>query len=436
MKIDTLHNRIDSCCQTNLKASGISPLRVLRWLENFEKEDWDYALSIAEHITYVSEQEIYAQYKFLLEQLFEKIDENDTIFLLPSKIQDIKTGIGKSSQLMTYYLKKVVEDLPQALRKRINFLANSKNGEKYKQDLKSDAVLVIFDDYVGSGQQLGNFISNTLLKLHGQYYSNLKSYFVLSLYILEDGESYLKLKLPKWNIISQTRKKAFSRRGSVFGYERKMKPIREFCHKYGKKFHVWEKDKAGNKKKICIATGYKNSQELITFCYRTPNNTIPIIWSSFNDWYPLFPRFANDIISEAKMFRKESAFLLHKSKLIFKKENSLISGLVEEEGKINKFITQRDVLLLCVMRLQTMGANLASICQKLDIRLFEYDEIIQDGVDRKLLKKDGSFSELGSKEYKNITSLKDKYDYESYWSDNFENPNDVFYLPKIFNGRT
>jgi len=150
----------------------------------------------------------------------------------------------------------------------------------------------------------------------------------------------------------------------------------------------------------------------------------------------LFPRYANDIISEAKMFRKESAFLLHKSKLLFRKENSLISGLITEKDKMNKFITQKDVLLLCVMRLYMMGANLASICQKLDMRLFDYDEIIQDGTKRKLLNSDGSLSDLGIKEYNNIISLREKYDYESYWKDNFENPNNVFYLPNIFNGRT
>ncbi|GAA4932065.1 hypothetical protein GCM10023314_00380 [Algibacter agarivorans] len=406
-------------------------------MDNFEKEDWTKALTVAEKITYVSEEEIYAQYKHLLENLFDSIRKEDKIFLLPSKVQDITTGSGKSSQLMTYYIKKIIENLPDEQSNRIIFLSNSRNGQKFKNDLKKNAVLVIFDDYIGSGHQIYNFINKVIFKLHKQYYSELDSTYILSLYISENGESYLNLKLPNWNIISQPRKRAFSRRGSVFGYEKKMKVIREFCHKYGEQFFIWDINKDGVKKKVSLSLGYKNSQELISFCYRTPNNTLPIIWSSANNWHPLFPRFANDIISEAKDYRKESAFLLHKAKLVFKNNYALITGIIkEDDGKLNSYITQNDVLLLCVMRLKKNGANLASICQKLDIRLFDYDELIKDGYNRGLFTIDGNFTDIGTIEYNHINSLKNKYDYDLYWKHNFENPNNVFYIPKKFNGRT
>ena len=337
---------------------------------------------------------------------------------------------------MTYYLKKIIESLPNEYSSRIIFLSNSKSGQKFKKDLHKNAALVVFDDYIGSGHQIKNFITNVVCKLYEQYYSNLDETYILSLYISENGESYLGSKLSDWNIISQPREKAFRRRGSVFGYEKSMRKIREFCHEYGEQFFIWDIDKEGQKKKTTISMGYKNSQELISFCYRTPNNTIPIIWSSANDWYPLFPRFANDIISEAKMYRKESAFLLHKTKLVFKTNHVLITGILEKDEKLSTYITQKDILLLCIMRLKKNGANLASICQKLDLRLFDYDELLKDGFNRGLFTIDGDFTEKGTIAYGEISSLKNKYDYDLYWKHNFENPNDIFYLPKKFNGRT
>jgi hypothetical protein len=436
LEISVIHNRIENCCNSNLKASGISPLRFLRWLDNFEKQDWNKALTIAEKITYVSEEEIYAQYKHHLEKLFESVDSNNQIFLLPSKSIDVTSGIGKSSQLMTYYLKKVIENLPEELVKRITFLSNSSIGKKFEKKLQKNAVLVVFDDYVGGGLQIANFIKNVILKNYKQYYSTLNSTYILSLFVSENGETFLSSELPSWNIISQPRKKAFSRRGSVFGYEPRMKEIREFSHKYGKQFFIWSYDKNRNKKKVSIALGYNNSQELISFCYRTPNNTLPIIWSGANNWYPLFPRFANDIISEAKQFRKETTFLLHKAKLIFKNKHVLITGIPEDSNKSNSFITQNDVLLLCVMRLKKNGANLSSICQKLDIRLYDYEEILKDGINRKLLNKNGNITIEGTTEYNYIKNLKNKYDSDHYWKYNFKNPNNVLYIPKKFNGRT
>lgn len=428
-------DRIDICCNTNLKASGISPLRVLRWLDNFENQDWDKALTLAENITYISEKEIYAQYNHLIYKLFNYVNEDDKIFLLPSKVQDIKTGLGKSSQLMTYYLTKVIENLPNNMKKKITFLANARNAVKYKKELKEKAILVIFDDYIGSGDQIKNFIKNTVFKLYANYYSEIKSKFILSLYVLDKGESNIDINLPEWKIISQSRKKAFSRRGSVFGYEKLMIPIREFAYKYGKQFYINEKDKNGSYKKISIALGYNNSQEILSFCYRTPNNTLPIIWISAENWYPLFPRFANDIISEAKKFRKESAFLLFKAKHFLEANYSLISGICEKDEIVSKYITQNDILLLCVMRLKNHGGSVASICQKLDIRAFDYEQIISDGIKRGLLDSDESFSEVGKEAYDKILALNDKYDYELFWRDNFEDPNEILYLPKIFNRR-
>ena len=36
--------------------------------------------------------------------------------------------------------------------------------------------------------------------------------------------------------------------------------------------------------------GHGDVQGLVSFFYSTPNNTLPIFWSSNNGWYPLFPR--------------------------------------------------------------------------------------------------------------------------------------------------
>ncbi|MGB2867390.1 MAG: hypothetical protein WBD36_02975, partial [Bacteroidota bacterium] len=37
--------------------------------------------------------------------------------------------------------------------------------------------------------------------------------------------------------------------------------------------------------------GYQDSQLLIGFFYNTPDNSLPIFWSSKNNWKPVFKRY-------------------------------------------------------------------------------------------------------------------------------------------------
>lgn len=55
-------------------------------------------------------------------------------------------------------------------------------------------------------------------------------------------------------------------------------PIRDFCSHYGSKVYKQ------------YPLGYKDGQYLFGFFYNTPNNTLPIFWSSKDGWIPIFER--------------------------------------------------------------------------------------------------------------------------------------------------
>ena len=103
-------------------------------------------------------------------------------------------------------------------------------------------------------------------------------------------------------------KPAFIRRGSVFGNERSMLQVREFCFKKGEKLCPnW-------KNEDLKPLGYKNSQALVCFEHTTPNNTLPIFWYEMQiqgtdkKWNAIFPRFANSRIERGRRLRISSRF--------------------------------------------------------------------------------------------------------------------------------
>jgi hypothetical protein len=432
MRIDEVHTWVMKICDTNLRRSGITPVRILKWLNNFDENDWHFALQVAENITYISEEEIYELFKNRIETLIENIDPDKNIYLVPSKARDSMEGFGKSSQLMSYYLKKVVDDFDVKIKKRIHFFSHARAAKKKKKELNENSIVVVYDDFIGSGKQISTFIKTVFFKEFKAWYENVHCFKIISLFATRKGIRAFEKELPNIKIITEERIRAFAENGSVFGYKPKMLPVREFCYRYGKKFFIWQINNHIKEKKG-IPMGYENSQELLVFCYRTPNNTLPIIWSGQNNWFPLFPRFVNNIIQEAKDFRKEAAHLLSRAKKLG--YSDIITGRIKKKQKTLDHITQNDVMLLCVMRLKRAQSTAPVICQKLNIRIRDYEEVMADGISRNFFDSDGQFTTFGLDLYKKIISLKSEYDDPFYWKENFSDPDKVLYIPKKFNGK-
>lgn len=87
------------------------------------------------------------------------------------------------------------------------------------------------------------------------------------------------------------RDKCFSEKSVLFHkFPDLLAPAKELCIYYGEKLFS------------SYPLGYKNGQYLFGFYYNTPNNTLPIFWSSKNGWIPIFER-KEKLRTDARVWR-------------------------------------------------------------------------------------------------------------------------------------
>ncbi len=93
------------------------------------------------------------------------------------------------------------------------------------------------------------------------------------------------------------RDKCFSGNSIAFyKYPSLLKPAKEMCAHYGQKIYP------------CYPLGYMDGQYLFGFYYNTPNNSLPIFWSSANQWQPIFER-KGKIKNDARVWKTFEKFI-------------------------------------------------------------------------------------------------------------------------------
>lgn len=78
---------------------SILPTHIIRWLENFEKDDIPLAIDLLRMMEYISFSEFMSRLDMLLRELFKQIPIGDKILIFPYG------KIGKSGTLVTYPLR-------------------------------------------------------------------------------------------------------------------------------------------------------------------------------------------------------------------------------------------------------------------------------------------------------------------------------------------
>ncbi|MBO9571408.1 MAG: hypothetical protein J7497_04265, partial [Chitinophagaceae bacterium] len=284
--ISNYENIITAICERF--QNHITPLKVVSWLENFEKVDWNKALITLNAFEYYNTKDIIKEFDAHLEEIIEKLPRQSTLYAIPVGKP------GKSGLAMIYYLRKTI--------------AFNKNKVKILEDLASITAqdsIVLVDDFSGSGNTVLDFRNN----IRDHLPDNVQVSVITVAYL---SKAKILLEKNGLKIFGNLRMPAFSKRGSVFGYHPKMQAIREFCFKYGNLIYP---DGDYNSGKVSInPLGYENSQALIGFEHATPNNTLPIIWADRKRsdtnvaWYPIFPRRSQAYIQDAINFKKTSAY--------------------------------------------------------------------------------------------------------------------------------
>jgi len=250
-----------------------------RWLSNFDGQvlgnpdvEKILALWILMHYTYYSEKEVRALCKCVYEdyihiKLLEagsdvNIDDEIKSIIQNTRFQPLGNPSESGTNILYYFRQE--NNLP-----KICFEIDR---------TKTYNNIVYFDDMTISGSQAEKYITQ-------KYTKGNKKYF-MTLIATSDAITHLRDECDEITLIHpillDERDKCFSCSGFVFSGEKvaKLKELaKKMCANYGEKLYKEN------------SLGYKNGGYLFGFYYNTPDNTMPIIWSSEKNWINAFPRY-------------------------------------------------------------------------------------------------------------------------------------------------
>ncbi len=269
---------------------------VYRWLDNFQDDEQEMAVSVLEKLEYYREEDLlgilWSKLCTICGDVWHDIQKSFRIVFLPLGKP------GKSGHVIQYLVKNLFKNRALKHIKEIVYYNHPKDIDI--QSLTNEDVIVFLDDIIGSGDSFASACKLTVEKIKGSgKIEQIKNEWtignivkeetpykiiILSCILMDKGKTMIERDFPYVKLYGDIRVHAFSKNLSPFGGYYKMKQIREFCYKYGQK--------------ICSGRelGYSNSQALVLFAHAVPNNTLPIIWvDEYEDeekkyWQPLIPR--------------------------------------------------------------------------------------------------------------------------------------------------
>ena len=420
--IEEIDNTTIDIISARLK-NVVSPLDIVKWLNNFNKSELRFAIDIASNISVYTSYEIEEVINSGLFDLYPSLKINEVLVINPIG------NFGKSGSMVTYFFQKT--EFYRKNKSRVKMISAIENLE---MDNMKHYKLVLLDDFIGSG--------NSVVTYYEEYIYSLKDKFLEINFVgiagMKGGVELIRaifkeVKIPTSNIF----KKAFSSEASYFGY-RNYSKHREFVYKYGMQLTRPKIRKDGSKKYV-HALGYENSQALVSFSHGSPNNTLPIIWANKNGWIPLIPRFFNDKVNVSRELRKSISYelsILHE----FGSQNlqdTFFTYEIKKGTKSYSSASKIDFSIYAVIKLSRAGYTSNNICQKLGIMTADYVGILSEGKRRGLFGDGNKLTLFGLQIYQDakecIKRKKRSFEYES--ADYFS-VRDIKYLPKQFNGRS
>lgn len=386
--------------------SAVTEFDIFRWLRNFEDSEWNMALSVLDKVVYYSSDRIDETIETYIREIISKY-RNRHVYILPSG------NIGKSGHVMAYHAKKVIEMLN--LPENILSLLNIKNlGATNK-----NAVIVLLDDFSGTGVSIKGFYEHKVQPVINE--KKDITVCVLTVAFLDKAKTLLEGKYGL-EMYGDCFRPAFIRRGSVFGYERNMIEVRDFCFKKGALLLPdWENTELK-------PLGYQNSQALVCFEHTTPNNTLPILWyddyvpGTQKKWHAIFPRFVNSRIERGRRLRLNSNFWL-----------SAMSRLKLPNIEWSRYHTVDSLWLISYIALKYRGRSVFYIAQVLGISMVDVEKIVDIGKQKRLIDQSGNLTHQAKTIYSEIRK-KDRI-LENAITKNLSKQNiKTIYVPTSFQG--
>ena len=384
---------------------AVTEFDVFRWLRNFDESEWVMALNVLDKVIYYSSDSIDEMLEYHIQKIL-KVHPNEHLYILPSG------NIGKSGHVMAYHAKKVIEKM--ALSKKTLSLLNMKN----LKEIKKNAVIALLDDFSGTGESIKKYYEKNVKAVVDD-----KSITICALTVayMEKAVEYLN-KECGITLYGALNKPAFIRRGSVFGYEKNMIPVRDFCFKKGEMlFPDW---KEGDLKPL----GYKNGQALICFEHTTPNNSLPILWyedkipGAEKKWNAIFPRFANSRIERGRRLRMSSGFWL-----------SAMQKMNMPNTDWSLYHTTESLRLISLVAQKYHHRSDLYIAQVLGVNMKDLEDIIRIGKEKGLINDVGGLTQEATTIYEEIRKRDRILERDIPKQMSKQNINSV-YVPKSFRG--
>ncbi len=239
----------------------ISNEAIQSWLLQFDEEDRSAVVTLLSGFRYYSSKKVSAMAKGLYQSLKACMGAtNHNVWFVPVGY------VAKSGSIIAYYFR-TQNNLPQD-----RFVAAS---DLASLVTKEDEKIVFLDDYVGSGHQaiqVWKEAVSALPSLAGKRcaYAVLVG-FATGLETIRESTGLEAVALE--TLTGKAR--PFSPEGALFKTESERTAAMRIAQKYGKRLYPNH------------PLGYAESQGLLGFFYSTPNNTLPIFWSTQGGWKPL-----------------------------------------------------------------------------------------------------------------------------------------------------
>lgn len=210
----------------------------------------------------------------------------------------------------------------------------------------------------------------------------------------------------------------------MFGYEKSMILVRDFCFKKGEMLCPnW-------KNEDLKPLGYKNSQALVCFEHTTPNNTLPILWYEMEipgtdkKWNAIFPRYASSRIERGRRLRISSGFWI-----------SAMQKMKMPNIDWSLHHTTESLRLISVVAQKYHHRSDLYIAQVLGINMQDLEDIVWIGKEKGLINEDGGLTQVAITIYKEIRKRDRILERDIPKQMSKQNINRV-YVPKSFRGIT
>lgn len=141
--------------------------------------------------------------------------------------------------------------------------------------------LVLIDDATLSGHQAEENLE------HYSSITNIEKY-IITLISTQKAKEYIREKVKLISSVElDDKSKCFSGNSYVFARKPEWQELtKKMCTYYGEKLDPYN------------PLGYRKGQYVLGFYYNIPNNSLPILWGTLNNWTPLFTRYYSNEKSE------------------------------------------------------------------------------------------------------------------------------------------